>query len=81
MRIGDDLELLPGTDAALPVRVRWVTPFGKIAAVAFWPDGRIAWRLVVEGPFIDELPPIDANGAIVCATSSCHVVVLDHQES
>jgi hypothetical protein len=190
MRIGDDLELLPGADAALPVRVRWVTPFGKIAAVAvdgerlyvaggvltafaladgsviwearrpqgyalhdsgavvlgltdpqvvcafapseyelrveratgrrighrelvggvppadlvalptppptrfrieaglhetvaFWPDGRIAWRLVVDGPFIDELPPIDANGAIVCATSSCHVVVLDpiHQES
>jgi outer membrane protein assembly factor BamB len=45
--------------------------------VAFWPDGRVAWRLVVEGPFIDALPPIDANGAIVCATSSCHLVVLD----
>jgi hypothetical protein len=39
---------------------------GLRETVAFWPDG---------------LPPIDANGAIVCATSSCHVVVLDHQES
>ena len=58
-----------------PTRFRIET--GLRETVAFWPDGRVAWRLVAEGAFIDALPPIDADGAIVCATSTCHVVVLD----
>jgi hypothetical protein len=58
-----------------PTRFRIET--GLRETVASWPDGRVAWRLVAEGAFIDALPPIDADGAIVCATSTCHVVVLD----
>jgi outer membrane protein assembly factor BamB len=49
--------------------------------VAFWPDGQVAWRLVVDYPGISALPPVDANGAIVFATTSGHLVVLDPLDS
>lgn len=44
---------------------------------AYWPDGRVAWRLTVEDPAVDPAGALDAGGAIVCMTSSQHVVVLD----
>ena len=44
---------------------------------AYWPDGRVAWRLTVASPAVDPAEALDADGAIVCVTSSQHVVVLD----
>jgi hypothetical protein len=45
--------------------------------VGSWPDGTVAWRLLVESPFVDELAAVEASGAIVLVTSGQHVVVLD----
>lgn len=59
----------------LPTRFR-IEADGR-ETVAFWPDGQVAWRLVVAYPVIVPLPPVDANGAVVCATTSGHLVVLD----
>jgi hypothetical protein len=61
----------------LPTRFRIEIDPDLRETVAFWPDGHVAWRLVVDYPGIDPLPPVDANGAIVCATTSGHLVVLD----
>jgi hypothetical protein len=71
--------VLPADLVALPIPppTRFHIEAGLDETVAFWPDGRVAWRLVVAGAFIDALPPIEANGTIICATSSCHLVVLD----
>ena len=71
--------VLPADLVALPTPppTRFRIEAGLRETVAFWPDGQVAWQLVVEGAFIDALPPIEANGAIICATSSCHLVVLD----
>jgi hypothetical protein len=44
---------------------------------AYWPDGRVAWRLQVESPAIDPFGAIEVDGAIVCGTAGQHVVVLD----
>jgi hypothetical protein len=59
----------------LPTRFRIEADLRE--TVAFWPDGRVAWRLVVDHPGIDPLAPVDAKEAIVCATTSGHLVVLD----
>lgn len=61
-----------------PTRFRIET--GLKETIAYWPDGRVAWRLVVKHPFVDEQLPIDADGSIVYVTSGQHVVVLDPVE-
>ncbi|MGH9280103.1 MAG: hypothetical protein ACRD12_18640 [Acidimicrobiales bacterium] len=45
--------------------------------VAYWPDGRVAWRLVVDSPFVDPQPPIEVEGVIVYSASGGQIVVLD----
>jgi outer membrane protein assembly factor BamB len=44
---------------------------------AYWPDGRVAWRLRVESPAVDPAGVLETDGVIVCVTSSEHVVALD----
>jgi hypothetical protein len=63
--------------APLPTQFHIETEADLRETVAFWPDGQVAWRLVVAHPGIGALPPVDADGAIVCATTSGHLVVLD----
>jgi hypothetical protein len=63
--------------APLPTQFRIETEADQGEAIAFWPDGQVAWRLVVAYPVIDPLAPVDADGAIVYATTSGHLVVLD----
>ena len=43
---------------------------------AYWPDGRVAWRLLAQAA-VDPCGVLEVDGAIVCATASQHVVVLD----
>lgn len=62
-----------------PSRFRVET--GLKETIAHWPDGRVAWRLLVKHPFVDEQLPIEVNGSIVYVTSGQHVVVLDPVES
>ena len=50
---------------------------GLEETTAYWPDGRVAWRLRVESPAVDPAGALEVNGAIVCMTSGQHVVVLD----
>lgn len=45
--------------------------------VGYWPEGRVAWRLVVQRPFIDPLEAVEAGDAIVLVTSGQHIVVLE----
>lgn len=61
--------------APRPSRVRVTMDLREI--VARWPDGRVAWRLESESPFVRELGPVQAADAIVLVTSGQHVVVLD----
>lgn len=50
---------------------------GLEETVAYWPDGKIAWRLVEKFPRVDEKPPIEFDGAIVISTSGANLVVLE----
>lgn len=45
--------------------------------IAYGPDGAVAWRLVQQNPFVDEQPPIQADGAIVISTSGPNLLVLE----
>jgi hypothetical protein len=67
-----DLVLFP---APPPSRVR-VEP-GVDVTVAYWPDGRVAWRLVVAYSLAYEHAPVEVDGTIIAVTSSCHVVALE----
>ena len=58
-----------------PSRVR-VEP-GVDETVAYWPDGRVAWRLLVAYPLAYEHPPVEVDDTIIAVTSSCHVVALE----
>jgi hypothetical protein len=62
--------------APLPTRVR-VVPDSE-ETVAYWPDGRIAWRLLVSQPLMEPRTPIEADGTILCATPSCHLIALEY---
>jgi hypothetical protein len=76
--VGGDLPAeLVAFPAPLPTQFRIETQADLRETIAFWPDGQVAWRLVVAYPGIDPLAPVDADGAIVCATTSGHLVVLD----
>ncbi|MGC4112894.1 MAG: hypothetical protein QM747_21250 [Nocardioides sp.] len=81
----DHLGLAPGahrpaslTPFAAPrpddFRVRVGTP-GRI--VARYPDGRVAWRIVVQEPMFEALRPIEIPGGMVLMASSGDLVVLD----
>jgi hypothetical protein len=74
---GDVPAELVSFPAPLPTQFHIETEADLRETIAFWPDGQVAWRLVVEYPGIIPLPPVDADGAIVCATTSGHLVVLD----
>lgn len=50
---------------------------GLKETVAYWPKGKIAWRLVENRPWVDEKLPIEADGAIVISTSGANLVVLE----
>lgn len=58
-----------------PTRFRIVP--GLDETVAYWPDGGVAWKLIVDEPFVDPLAPIEAGDAIIFVTSGQHLVVLD----
>ena len=62
----------------VPTRVR--VEMGLEEIVGRWPDGRVAWRLVVEHPFVDEREAVQAGDAIVLVTSGQHVVVVEPGE-
>ena len=60
-----------------PEPTRFRVDMGLKEIVASWPDGRVAWRLVVEHPNIDPRGPVQAGDAIVLVTSQQHIVVLE----
>jgi hypothetical protein len=59
-----------------PTRVRVEPDFEE--TVAYWPDGRVAWRLLVARPLMEPQIPIEADETILCATASGHLVALEH---
>lgn len=60
-----------------PGRFR-VNAWNPARIVARWPDGRVAWRIVVAEPIVDNGPAIAVPGGLVLKTSSGHLVVLDY---
>jgi hypothetical protein len=41
-------------------------------------DGSVAWRITVDDPMADELPPIGVPTGVVLTTSSGHVLMIDY---
>lgn len=58
-----------------PTRFRILA--GLDETVAYWPEGGVAWKLIVDEPFVDPLAPVAAGDAIIFVTSGEHLVVLD----
>jgi outer membrane protein assembly factor BamB len=47
--------------------------------VARNPDGSVAWRITIDEPMSDALPPIGVPGGLVLATSSGHLLMLEYR--
>lgn len=60
-----------------PAPTTFRVEIGLKETVAYWPNGKIAWRLVEKFPRVDEKPPIEAEGTIVISTSGANLVVLE----
>ncbi|PPK92367.1 hypothetical protein CLV92_115113 [Kineococcus xinjiangensis] len=57
---------------------RFLIEAGLEEIVARGQDGSIAWKVLVDEPMIDELPPVGVPGGVVLTTSSGHVLKLGY---
>jgi hypothetical protein len=50
---------------------------GLEATTGYWPDGRVAWHLLIGSAAVDPFGDVEVDGVIVCGTSSQHLVALE----
>jgi hypothetical protein len=80
MELEPDGEPPAGLRAERPSPRGFTIESGLNDMTAFWPDGRSAWKLHIDHPQISPKPAIGVEDAVLCATSSDHLVLLDPVE-
>ncbi len=61
-----------------PEPQRFTFELGLEQIVARDQHGSVAWRITIDEPMTDELPPIEVPDGLLISTSSGHVLVLDY---